>query len=390
MTTALTNTLYGLTGKYNLDEIYTEELAQLVKDYPYFAPAQIALAAKYKSQGHVSTQTQIQKTGLYVSNTKWLQFQLMDLSSVSFAKEKATQSSSNNNLLPSIDIPTIEDVKQMMGDNSVQAEIGLQESFTNTLEQVQEVEFEAHVPKIESIVQEEPFTPQPIEVIPETPIQQENVIEELVVEQNIEPVTPEIQEHPTFISFEEPVISKEEIEATKFVPEESIEGEPEFPEPLETTPIDEPANDIHAQIARLKEQWHKPIQPDEKLAFEAEPYYTIDYFESQGIKFDYKNNTNDDLTKKMLKFTDWLKRMKNPNASFANQNQENGEELDKAIQGIAQASNQPKEIVTETMAEVFEKQGDIEKAIQLYIKLSFLNPNKTAFFAARIQKLKGI
>jgi hypothetical protein len=42
------------------------------------------------------------------------------------------------------------------------------------------------------------------------------------------------------------------------------------------------------------------------------------------------------------------------------------------------------------MAEVLEKQGQPEKAIQIYIKLSFLYPEKSAYFAAKIQQLKGI
>ena len=36
------------------------------------------------------------------------------------------------------------------------------------------------------------------------------------------------------------------------------------------------------------------------------------------------------------------------------------------------------------------KQGKVDKAIQLYIKLSFLDPHKSAYFAAKIQQLKGI
>lgn len=341
MTTALSNTLFGLTGKYSLDEIYTEELVQLVKDYPYFAPAQIALAAKYKSQGHVNTQTQIQKTGLFVSNTKWLQFQLMDLSAVNFTKkEPSSESTSNNNLLANIDIPSIEDVKQMMGEKPIQKEI-----LANENSQTEHVEVE-------------PISESPIPAIESTnAVQTQNIVDK-ALDSDLKPE--ELQELP---------VDKEE--NTNF---------------SEQAPL----NDIHSQISKLKEQWHKPVDENEKLTFETDPYYTIDYFESQGIKFDYKSNANDDLTKKMLKFTDWLKRMKNPSNKAFQQTNEQGEELDKAIQGIAQSSNQPKEIVTETMAEIFEKQGDLEKAIQLYIKLSFLNPQKTAYFAARIQKLKGI
>ena len=65
-------------------------------------------------------------------------------------------------------------------------------------------------------------------------------------------------------------------------------------------------------------------------------------------------------------------------------------ELEKAIQNIAKTSIEAKEIVTETMADVFIKQGKVSKAIQLYIKLSFLDPTKSTYFASKIQQLKGI
>jgi len=60
------------------------------------------------------------------------------------------------------------------------------------------------------------------------------------------------------------------------------------------------------------------------------------------------------------------------------------------VQDIAAGSNEPKEVVTEAMAEVLAMQGMTEKAIQVYIKLSFLDPSKTAYFASKIEKLKGL
>jgi ABC-type uncharacterized transport system substrate-binding protein len=64
-------------------------------------------------------------------------------------------------------------------------------------------------------------------------------------------------------------------------------------------------------------------------------------------------------------------------------------ELETEIQSIANDSNETKEIVTETMAEVLEKQGKYFKAISLYEKLSFLNPDKSTYFANKIQQLKN-
>ena len=138
------------------------------------------------------------------------------------------------------------------------------------------------------------------------------------------------------------------------------------------------------------EAFKKPIVAEDKLDILVEPekLHTVDYFASQGIHIDLAKIPQDKLTTKLRKFTDWLKDMKqlNPNPIDLGTSVES--EL--AVAENALVSNQSKEILTETMAEVLAKQGQIDKAIQLYIKLSFSNPEKTAYFAAKIQQLKGI
>jgi hypothetical protein len=42
------------------------------------------------------------------------------------------------------------------------------------------------------------------------------------------------------------------------------------------------------------------------------------------------------------------------------------------------------------MAEVLMKQGKREKAIEMFEKLSLMNPSKSAYFAAKIESLKTI
>ena len=125
------------------------------------------------------------------------------------------------------------------------------------------------------------------------------------------------------------------------------------------------------------------------MIIEQTPQHSIDYFESQGIKAEITDNANDNLSHKLRKFTDWLKHMKTISLE-TDKDLGTDPELENAIQNIAQNSNESREIVTETMAEVLEKQGKKDKAIQLYIKLSFLNPDKSSYFAAKIQQLKGI
>ena len=56
---------------------------------------------------------------------------------------------------------------------------------------------------------------------------------------------------------------------------------------------------------------------------------------------------------------------------------------------MAEHSLEEKEIITEAMAEVWAKQGNAQKAIELYTKLSLQEPAKSAYFAAKIEQLKG-
>lgn len=119
-----------------------------------------------------------------------------------------------------------------------------------------------------------------------------------------------------------------------------------------------------------------------------DPYYTIDYFASQGIKLELDKNPQDQLGQNLKKFTHWLRHMKKLGPEDATE-AINRTESETDIQQIADSSNTVREVVTEAMALVLEKQGKKEKAIELYNKLSFLNPHKNAYFADKIKKLKG-
>ena len=122
------------------------------------------------------------------------------------------------------------------------------------------------------------------------------------------------------------------------------------------------------------------------LELSFEPYHTIDYFASQGIKFVQEENPTDKFGKQLKSFTAWLKVMKKlPQNAFQ---KEPDEKINAEIEAIAADSLKEKEVDTETMAEVLAKQGKIDKAIEIYLKLSLLNPTKIAYFAAKIEQVK--
>ncbi|HSU50002.1 MAG TPA: hypothetical protein VLJ41_05415, partial [Segetibacter sp.] len=170
----------------------------------------------------------------------------------------------------------------------------------------------------------------------------------------------------------------------KFLEEAEHEKQKEKPEPYDEH--DRMFQNIKAMLDASSEE----ASADTKDAvIPLDPYYTIDYFASQGIKLELDQNPQDQLGQHLKKFTQWLKHMKKLGPEDATE-AINRTETEEDIQQIADSSNTVREVVTEAMAAVLEKQGKKDKAIELYNKLSFLNPDKRAYFADKIKKLKGI
>ena len=87
----------------------------------------------------------------------------------------------------------------------------------------------------------------------------------------------------------------------------------------------------------------------------------------------------------MKSFTDWLKELKKLQPD---QLPLQSAQADLTIQKLAEASNLEIEVETEAMAEVLIQQGKKQKALNVYKKLSLLDPSKSAYFAAKINQLK--
>jgi hypothetical protein len=150
------------------------------------------------------------------------------------------------------------------------------------------------------------------------------------------------------------------------------------------TPIDEKLNSI---ISEQLAQFQEPLV-SEQLEFEKEsPQLVKDYFEAQGIEIDLASLPQDKFTKQLRSFTAWLKVLKNHEENSANLT-ENGEEQEKMIAIIAEKANKATDVITEAMAEIWLKQGNKQKAIDVYSKLSFIFPEKSVYFASQIEQLK--
>jgi hypothetical protein len=162
--------------------------------------------------------------------------------------------------------------------------------------------------------------------------------------------------------------------------QEVIADLPEEEVVIEDTPEETVHDDTQARpLLKIQEG-----EADADLVFE--PYHTVDYFASQGIKLSKEEATRDKFGKQLKSFTEWLKTMKK--LPMAEQAKPLDVSAELKVVDLAAHSVEGEEVYTEAMAEVWVRQGNNEKAKEVYNKLSLLNPSKRAYFAAKIDSLK--
>jgi hypothetical protein len=378
--------LLHLNGHAEWSDLKSETAEKLVQEFPFFAPAQFLLAAKLYRDNHPLANDQAAKTLLYFNNPLFLQYQLSGLKESRI--DQAPETTLDTALLRSIHqkdkewdalmaetqappnqpivIPTIESVRAMMQNiHGTDPLSGTAE--TNEVEAAPApynwVSAMDPVAATDPVLPLEPSTtPDPID-----PIQPLTTPNPFFPIDPIEPSTSPVAADQGSGDFFTPV-------AAPGVQQDQEKGEAKI------------ASLVAAQLAAFK----KPVEPAETLEIDApeKSLHTVDYFGSQGIFLDLTKIPQDKLTTQLRKFTDWLKDMKSHNPQAIDLG--TSPESEKAVAETALVSNESREILTETMAEVLAKQGQMDKAIQLYIKLSFSNPEKSAYFAAKIEQLKGI
>ena len=167
----------------------------------------------------------------------------------------------------------------------------------------------------------------------------------------------------------------------------------------------------------------EPMKEESEMTKEEElitPIYTSDYFLQQGEKVsenipfeitDPKKETNTDEEDKslmvMMSFSEWLLHFKNTSekkeeekkeqkalktmwqkeklaAAIEEENEEIPENVfEMAVNSIAKEDG----LASESLADIYIKQGKYDKAVEMYRKLSLRNPQKSAYFARKIEEV---
>lgn len=428
MNTSSERVLRYLTGNENIDDISLNEFQKLAEESPYFPVAQVFLSKKLKAGNDKGFLQQAQKTALYFSNTYWLHYQLSEFGAYDFpddekdltedhievakSSETAGLSShkeeiSNSNISPAnnpeADTESTKKGQQETNESIEDVSITPQPTFLNSDAGLvthdaevrqQEEEMAALIPEpgkdtdvfldqLDTVVQETIYNKNE-EVLQEdtTPAEQQTAAD---VREEMAGVTHEPDRTTeAFLNNIEP--AQEEISNTS-VSKTSI---PPFTSDIEDQKTEPDEHErMFQNIKAMLDATNEEAEADvDNAVIPIDPYYTIDYFASQGIKLEFEQNPKDELGRHLKKFTQWLKHMKKLGPEDATEViSRTDNEAD--IQKIAESSNTVREVVTEAMATVLEKQGKNEKAIELYKKLSFLNPHKSAYFADKIKNLKG-
>ena len=413
MTNQIDHIVEHLFDKKRFDEVSVYELERFIAMHPYFAAGHFLLAKKILVSHPERYKENISTTALYYNNPLWLQW-LLDQDLSSYPKKQVDKEPPQNgyeNVSGEQTADTIEPISQHLAEIITPTE---QNSATPSVnESLQENEFSAEPETISdplSTQQEEPGTHQQDVV----PVSETNAIAEPEIEQQpevelsqedipaaneTEAITGDIQSDDSIQIPEEAelvngpghvteTVEFEQVSSDENQAEADVQHEYESTDP-EQNKAEEESRASAASIGKtLTTAALIPTRAEiEKNEFTFEPYHTIDYFASQGIKLQQSDLSKDKFGKQLKSFTEWLRSMKRlPQASVeANMD----EATQQSIQNIAEHSFEEKEIVTETMAEVWIKQGNKEKAIDTLHKLSLLNPSKSHYFAAKIEQLKA-
>jgi BMFP domain-containing protein YqiC len=365
----------------SLSDFSVDELVAVTEQNPYFTAAQILLLKKL-DKGSEAYNSQYQKAILYYHDPVAFDYLVHR---EEFETEVLTETNADNEQVRE----NIESTEAVITDIEIAGD-----------ENADDVETYMDEMRSGSSIEQE----EKIDLEKSEQIQLDEIIEELSLEEKINSADNLYDDEQTEIISE----NKEPVEESNYSKHETevLERDQFVQEPGDNEDITEPHQDklyeetepVHLagddqninEPSQEIEAPHIPSLPSLKEMKETdlvfEPFHTVDYFASQGIKISQEEAPKDKFGKQLKSFTEWLKTMKRlPAAEIASSVERSSEQK---IENLAADSVNSADVVTEAMAEVWLRQGNKEKAIEIYNKLILLYPSKSAYFAAKIDSLK--
>jgi hypothetical protein len=416
-----------LFGKPTVAACDLQEIRNLANRYPYFAPAQFLLLEKLREENSPDYNAQLQKAVLYYHNP--LEFEYFihadrfhtDLNfdqqtDDTLRSEENEKQAEIQAFVADAQIETRTENDHTEHDRPVDATSSVEVEESKWIEEepiASWVEPEEHYGEEEK--EREREREREIEQVPVQEIREpETITTDVQTEpdQETEWRAREHQEGPSGFEsinhhpISEPTIEEtqlEEVSPSEITPSQedessSIQNNEGLQEFESTLPARQDETAFESSEPNFKPQTSAfgepkadksnlnltPSASTDSLAFE--PFHTVDYFASQGIKLSQEELPKDKFGKQLKSFTEWLKTMKRLPATQVAASVD--AQIEQKVEHMAEDSIHDPHVVTEAMAEVWIKQGNLGKALEVYQKLSLTNPSKTAYFAAKIEHLK--
>jgi hypothetical protein len=365
MSSGINDLVRSVLQKKSLNDCSLDELKEIAGKYPYFSAIHFLLAKK--SFDKAGTGAIPGKVSLYFPNPLWLGLLLTEKGTARIGKTRLEGREMAKVFEPAF---TAERTVAISGS----PKLGPTPATTTMLEK-EETEREKRV-----MVEGDVEVTATEKVVTKEEDGEETATEKLVtMEEEIEKPAQVINE--TELAAEENNTATEE---TQIDPINTSSMEMENAPSMETE-IPAPKAVAMEQATPENPGWRfESVSNTSEISFE--PFHTVDYFASQGIKFSEEEKPKDKFGQQLKSFTEWLKLMKKgPATDIATPVVAI---TDKKVEKLAEHSLEEREVLTEAMAEVWEKQGNRDKALAIYRKLSLLNPSKSSYFAAKIEHLK--
>jgi tetratricopeptide (TPR) repeat protein len=370
------------------DESEVRDLYQMIDNYPYFHKPYIILAKHYFDTNDYKFDDMLKQASMRVKDRKKLYNYIHAISQSEAQLEPES-------------LAQIEEITEEPTLTTPSIDAFLEEFNTETTE----IETEQKSSATEDFISEYSL---PLETIQESPFEETEVLElsndaaEINEEHSNNEAT-DFEEKPIEFEFEGTVIHEDEIELPTEIEISGEEVPIEFsfsksfvPEPEPKVEISEPQAEVEiSELDLLKKDYVQGIG-----------YNLESKLLEKSIAVDNKEEAKD--------FFAWLK--KPAHHEIQEQEPEKSEEIeskpDKSLDiiekfiSINPQITRPKreffnpenmakksevldlEYVSETLADIYYQQGDLDLAIKAYEKLSLQNPSKQAYFADLIQKIK--
>lgn len=343
-----------------------EFLKKNIEDFPVSSVARFLLLYHYKVSKHEDFEALAKQTAPYLNNPFWIEYQLFQ--SQNIEQKKSAEIAESQNAIAEESSLT-ESEKELTSEEKKE-ELISEFRNENDEETLPVNEVLKQIPEKTEEENEGLASVKNEEIIPVSILENKNADEENEQKNEIE-AAPD----SAIISVDE----EKNNDSLKEINEEKIDEE----KSVDQIKIPE-VQENNSQQEQTDLRGFSEEEEEELIPFE--PLHTVDYFASQGIKIS-EDALNDHLGKQVKSFTAWLKSMKKLHPGKL---PEQNEVIERLIQASSEVSNQNANVLTEAMAEVLVKQGKQEKAIEMYQKLSLLNPSKSAYFAAKIESLKTV